>query len=143
MKTNSTGSTMTTTKPSDLFEGENSTIAQAFKDATEQDKDITTVNTTTQDWEAEFNEKYSLKEVFEGRYLQQALLVSDILSFIRQVVEEVKAEELEKAIEIIRDNITPEENVFVESEESKLVRTYANFRFETAIQSLQLQKEEL
>lgn len=60
-------------------------------------------------------------------------LVTAIAQERNKVIEEVKV--------IVKENIFPDENILAETDESKIVRTYANFKFEEVIKELNQLKE--
>lgn len=60
----------------------------------------------------------------------------------KQAFDAGRAQGREEAIKIIKSEIIPDESIFVETDESKVVRTYANHRFQQAINQLTPPKEQ-
>lgn len=96
------------TKPSELFEGENSSLRKTYNEA------VSNMNQELQPWEVEFDKKFTYK--FTKNPSETTILKEyksdEIKSFIRSLIAEVRAEEyrngskrLEAHIQAIREKI--------------------------------------
>lgn len=70
----------------------------------------------------------------------EALGRAEAIEFYEHKLAQTRTEERNKVIEevkvIVKENIFPDENILAETDESKIVRTYANFKFEEVIKEL-------
>lgn len=63
-------------------------------------------------------------------------IASELSKAHQQGYAEGKQSERDFCIDLIKENIIPDESVLAETDESKLVRTYANYRFQQVIDTL-------